>query len=61
MIKSERARVSPASTAAVLSLIEPLTAAALGALVLGNRLSASGIVGAVMLLGAVVRTVRMAR
>lgn len=51
-------RKASASTAALLSLIEPLTAAVLAALVLGNRLSATGIAGAVMLLAAVVRTVR---
>jgi drug/metabolite transporter, DME family len=53
-------RTASASTAALLSLIEPLTAAVLAALVLGNRLSATGIAGAVMLLAAVVRTVRTA-
>jgi drug/metabolite transporter, DME family len=53
-------RRASASTAALLSLIEPLTAAVLAALVLGNRLSATGIAGAIMLLGAVVRTVRTA-
>jgi DME family drug/metabolite transporter len=51
-------RKAAASTAALLSLIEPLTAAVLAALVLGNTLSAAGIAGAVMLLAAVVRTVR---
>ena len=51
-------RKAPASTAALLSLIEPLTAAVLAALVLGDRLSATGIAGAVMLLAAVIRTVR---
>jgi drug/metabolite transporter, DME family len=51
-------RKASASSAALLSLIEPLTAAVLAALVLGNRLSATGIAGAVMLLAAVVRTVR---
>jgi drug/metabolite transporter, DME family len=51
-------RRAPASTAALLSLIEPLTAAVLAALVLGDRLSATGIVGAVMLVAAVARTVR---
>jgi DME family drug/metabolite transporter len=51
-------RTASASTAALLSLIEALTAALLAALVLGDRLSATGIVGAVMLLAAVVRTVR---
>lgn len=51
-------RKASASTGALLSLIEPLTAAVLAALVLGNRLSATGIAGAVMLLAAVVRTVQ---
>jgi DME family drug/metabolite transporter len=51
-------RRASASTAAMLSLIEPLAAAVLAALVLGDRLSATGIAGAVMLLAAVVRTVR---
>ncbi len=51
-------RKASATTAAVLSLIEPLTAAVLAALVLGDRLTAPGIAGAVMLLAAVVRTVR---
>jgi drug/metabolite transporter, DME family len=53
-------RRASASTAALLSLIEPLTAAVLAALVLGNRLSATGIAGAVLLLAAVVRAVRIA-
>jgi DME family drug/metabolite transporter len=51
-------RKASASSAALLSLLEPLTAAVLAALVLGNRLSATGIAGAVMLLAAVARTVR---
>ena len=51
-------RKAPASTAALLTLIEPLTAAALAAPVLGDRLSPTGIVGAVILLAAVARTVR---
>ncbi len=51
-------RKASATTAALLSLIEPLAAALLAALVLGDRLSATGIAGAVMLLSAVVRTVR---
>jgi drug/metabolite transporter, DME family len=50
-------RKASASTAALLTLIEPLTAAVLAALVLGNRLSPAGIAGAAMLLAAVVRTV----
>jgi len=51
-------RKASATTAALLTLIEPLTAAVLAALVLGERLSTTGIAGAVMLLSAVVRTVR---
>ena len=51
-------RKASASTAALLSLIEPLAAAVLAALVLGDRLSVTGIAGAVMLLVAVARTVR---
>jgi DME family drug/metabolite transporter len=51
-------REASASTAALLSLIEPITAAVLAALVLGDRLSVTGIAGAVVLLAAVVRTVR---
>jgi len=51
-------RKASASTAALLSLIEPITAAVLAALVLGDRLSGTGIAGAVVLLAAVVRTVR---
>jgi DME family drug/metabolite transporter len=51
-------RKASASTAALLTLIEPLAAALLAAAVLEDRLSATGIVGAVVLLAAVVRTVR---
>lgn len=51
-------RTASASTAALLSLIEPLAAAVLAVLVLGDRLSATGIAGAVLLLAAVVATVR---
>jgi DME family drug/metabolite transporter len=51
-------RNAAASTAALLTLIEPLTAAALAALVLGDRLSLTGLAGAALLLAAVVRTVR---
>jgi hypothetical protein len=53
-----RPRKASASTRALLSLIEPLTAAVLAALVLGSRLSATGTAGAVMLLGGVVRAGR---
>lgn len=51
-------RDASASTAALLTLVEPLAAAVLAALVLGDRLSAAGIAGAALLLAAVVRTVR---
>ena len=51
-------RTAPASTAALLSLIEPLAAAVLAALVLGDRLSVTGLAGAALLLAAVVRTLR---
>jgi DME family drug/metabolite transporter len=53
-------RTASASTAALLTLIEPLTAAVLAALVLGERLSPAGLVGAALMLGAVTRTVRSA-
>jgi DME family drug/metabolite transporter len=48
-------RTEPASNAALLSLLEPLTATVLAALVLGDRLGASGIAGAVILGVAVIR------
>ena len=51
-------RNASASTAALVTLIEPLAAAALAAVVLGDRLGVTGIAGAALLLGAVVRTVR---
>jgi drug/metabolite transporter, DME family len=51
-------RQAEASTAALLALLEPLTGAILAAFVLGQRLSATGIVGAAILLTAVVVTVR---
>jgi drug/metabolite transporter, DME family len=47
-------RTAPASTGALLSLLEPLTATVLGVLVLGNRLSPAGLTGAVLLAAAVV-------
>jgi len=53
-------RTASASTAALLTLIEPLTAAVLAALVLGERLSAAGLTGAFLLLAAVARTVTTA-
>lgn len=43
-----------ASTAAVITLLEPLTGAILAAVLLGDRLGAAGIVGAVLLAAAVI-------
>jgi DME family drug/metabolite transporter len=51
-------RRAAATTATLLSLLEPLTGAILAAFVLGQRLSATGIAGAATLLAAVVVTVR---
>jgi DME family drug/metabolite transporter len=51
-------RQAAASTAALLALLEPLTGAILAALILGQRLSATGIAGAVTLTAAVIVTVR---
>jgi DME family drug/metabolite transporter len=50
-------RTSAASTAALLSLLEPLTGTILAVLLLGNRLSPAGIAGAVILGVAVILTV----
>jgi DME family drug/metabolite transporter len=49
---------APASTAALLSVLEPLTATALSVLLLGDRMSAPGIVGAALLAAAVLITAR---
>jgi drug/metabolite transporter, DME family len=54
-------RSSAASTAALLSLLEPLTGTILAVLLLGNRLSPAGIGGAMILGTAVVITVRTSR
>jgi len=51
-------RSTAASTAALLTLIEPLTGAVLAALLLGERLSAAGIAGAAIIAAAVILTVR---
>ena len=51
-------RTTAASTATLLTLLEPLTGAILAAFVLGQRLSATGIVGAAILVAAVLVTVR---
>jgi drug/metabolite transporter, DME family len=51
-------RTAAASTAALLTLLEPLTGAILAAFVLGQRLSATGIAGAAILMAAVIVTVR---
>lgn len=54
-------RTVAASTAARLALLEPLTGAILAALLLGERLSATGIVGAVIIGAAVILTVQADR
>jgi drug/metabolite transporter, DME family len=54
-------RTAAASTAALLTLLEPLTGAILAAFVLGQRLSATGIAGAAILVAAMLVTVRGAR
>jgi DME family drug/metabolite transporter len=51
-------RQAPASTGALLSLLEPLTATILSAVFLGNRLSPTGIAGAALLAAAVLSTAR---
>jgi DME family drug/metabolite transporter len=51
-------RTATASTATLLTLLEPVTGAILAAFVLGQRLSAAGIAGAVTLVAAVLVTVR---
>jgi drug/metabolite transporter, DME family len=51
-------RRAPASTGALLSLLEPLTATVLSVAFLGNRLSPTGIAGAVLLAAAVLSTAR---
>jgi DME family drug/metabolite transporter len=53
-------RTAPASTAALLSLLEPLTATVLGVAFLGNRLSPAGIAGAALLAAALLTTARPA-
>ena len=54
-------RTAAASTAARLALLEPLTSAILAALLLGERLSATGIVGAAIIGAAVILTVQADR
>jgi DME family drug/metabolite transporter len=51
-------RRAPASTGALLSLLEPLTATVLSVVLLGNRLSPTGIAGAVLLAAAVISAAR---
>ncbi len=54
-------RTAAASTVALLTLLEPLTGAILAAFILGQRLSATGIAGAIILAAAVIVTVRGAQ
>ncbi|MGC2003503.1 EamA family transporter, partial [Trebonia sp.] len=49
-------RGAPAGTAALIALLEPLTATLLAALLLGDRLSLPGMAGAALLLAAVAAT-----
>src|SRR6516164_8998961 len=51
-------RTAAASTATLLTLLEPLTGAILAALVLGQRLSTTGMAGAAILAAAVLVTIR---
>jgi drug/metabolite transporter, DME family len=51
-------RGAPPRTAALLALLEPLTGTVLAALILGERLTGTGIAGAALLAVAVLRTVR---
>ena len=51
-------RAAAASTAAMLTLLEPLTGTVLAAAVLGERLSPAGIAGALILAAAVLLSVR---
>jgi drug/metabolite transporter, DME family len=54
-------RTAAASTAALLSLLEPLTGAVLATFILAERLTATGVAGAVILAAAVILTVRADR
>jgi len=54
-------RAAPASTGALLTLLEPLTGTVLAALILGERLSATGMTGAATVAAAVILTVRADR
>ena len=54
-------RSAAASTAALLSLLEPLTGTILAAILLGERLSVTGIAGAAIIATAVILTVRANR
>ena len=53
-----QARAPSAAPAGIVSLLEPLTATLLGVLVFGERLGSPGVVGAVLLLGAIVVLIR---
>lgn len=54
-------RSASATTATLMTLLEPLTAAVLGAAILGDRLGPAGIAGALLLAASVLRTVRASR
>jgi drug/metabolite transporter, DME family len=54
-------RTAAASTAALMTLLEPLTGAILAAFILGERLNAAGVTGAAILAAAVILAVRADR
>jgi DME family drug/metabolite transporter len=54
-------RAAPASTGALLSLLEPLTATVLGVILLGNRLSPADLAGALLLGAAIAADVAATR
>lgn len=54
-------RTTPATIATIIALLEPLTGALLAALLLGERLGATGIAGAALLLAAMVLVMRSHR
>lgn len=54
-------RSASPTTAALLTLLEPLTAALLGAVVLGDRLSAPGVAGSILLGISVIGAIRLPR
>src|SRR6185436_18704330 len=54
-------RTSPAGTAALMALLEPLVGTALSVVILGDRLGPAGIAGAILLIAALALEARGAR